>query len=238
MPNIFILNGPQKGKSYQFDGNVAYIGRLPENEIQIKEKTVSRKHLRIMKKGDHFILRDLNSKNGTFIDGRALKPNIDYEVEPGTPVTVGKIIVSLGVISKEEIFSVKEMADLSYDFSSTAIFTTHKDRPLTQPTNMEFFYNVSTVLTESLDINEIMEKVLDYIFQLLKRIDRGVIILLDDESGEILSTISRSANGPGDKTREVKYSKTMLTALSEPESPLPFSTPLDRMTQMSQRAWN
>ena len=186
------MNGSDKGKVIEFTSNIAYLGRLPDNDIQVKEKTVSRKHLRIQRKGNKFIIRDLNSKNGTFINGRLLKPGADFEVEEGVPIAVGKVFVSFGVKCSEDVFSVEEISSLSEEFSKTAMFTAYKDRPLTSPKNMDFFYKVSTVLSQSLDINEIMKKVLDYIFELLKRIDRGVVILFDDKTGEVLSIISRS----------------------------------------------
>ena len=44
---------------------------------------------------------------------------------------------------------------------------------------------------ESSEISETLEKILDYILNHLKRIDRGVIILIDNETGEISEVMSR-----------------------------------------------
>ena len=56
---------------------------------------------------------------------------------------------------------------------------------------MELIHKVSNVLMRSLNINEISEKILGYIFDLLKRIDRGAIILIDKETGEISEVITK-----------------------------------------------
>jgi pSer/pThr/pTyr-binding forkhead associated (FHA) protein len=45
--------GIKKGKSVDVQGDIIYIGRLPDSDIQIMDKTVSRKHLRITRSGDN-----------------------------------------------------------------------------------------------------------------------------------------------------------------------------------------
>lgn len=221
MSKVFIMNGPDKGKSFDFSGNTAYIGRLPDNDIQIKEKTISRKHLRIQLKGDKYVIRDLGSKNGTFVNGKFLKPYIDLEVDTGIPIAVGKVFISLGVMCSEDLFFGDEMEGFSEEFSNTAVYTAYQDRPLTQPKNMDFFFKVSNVLNQSLDINVIMEKMLDYIFDLLKRIDRGVIILINSDTGEFTSVITRSGKKGEDKEAEQPlYSKTVVNAVIRNGKPI------------------
>ena len=221
MSKIFVMNGPNKGKMFNFSGNTAYIGRLPDNDIQIRDKTISRKHLRIQRRGNRFVIRDLNSKNGTFVNGKILKPGIDIEVDEGIPIALGKVFISLGVMCSEELFSGHDMEGFSEEFSSTAVYTAYQDRPLTQPKNMDFFFKVSNVLNQSLDINVIMEKMLDYIFDLLKRIDRGVIILIDSETGEFSSVITRLENAGEDKNAEQPlYSKTVVNAVIRNRKPI------------------
>jgi GAF domain-containing protein len=55
---------------------------------------------------------------------------------------------------------------------------------------MELIKKVSEVLMQSSDIDEILEKMLDYITALLERVDRGVIILFDPETRKILKPVS------------------------------------------------
>jgi pSer/pThr/pTyr-binding forkhead associated (FHA) protein len=146
MSKLYIMNGPDKGRMFNFSGNTAYVGRLPDNDVQIRDKTISRKHLRIQRRGNQFVIRDLNSKNGTFINGKILKPGADIEVDEGIPIALGKVFISLGVMCSEELFSSHDLEGFSEEFSSTAVYTAYQDRPLTQPKNMDFFFKVSNVL--------------------------------------------------------------------------------------------
>lgn len=191
MTRLFILNGPEKGRFFEIEGNIIYLGRSPENDIQIKDKSVSRKHLRIQKKGDEgvFLVKDLKSTNGTFVNGKKIDPSTEFQIKEGLPIALGNIFISLGKPSQEDIRRIQDSMDPSCELSETGIF----DRPMTPPKNLELIYKVSNVLMESLDINDILEKILHYIFELLKRIDRGAIILVDEETGRVTEVITKSA---------------------------------------------
>ena len=67
MTNLYIVNGSDEGRSFDLKGDTIYIGRSPDNDLQIKDRFVSRKHLRIFRKGSKYFIEDLRSKNGTFI---------------------------------------------------------------------------------------------------------------------------------------------------------------------------
>jgi pSer/pThr/pTyr-binding forkhead associated (FHA) protein len=62
------------------------IGRGAECDLVIKDAKASRKHCRLVRKEDGFLLEDLGSKNGTFVDGRkisapaGLKPNQTFKI--------------------------------------------------------------------------------------------------------------------------------------------------------------
>ena len=58
--------------------------------------------------------------------------------------------------------------------------------------NMEFIYNMNKFLMESKDHNEIFTRLLDGIFDLFKRVDRCVIITIDDQTGEFINIMYRS----------------------------------------------
>ena len=56
---------------------------------------------------------------------------------------------------------------------------------------MELVYKVSKILSKTSDLNEILETILNYIIDLLKRADRGVIIVINSETGDTLDVITR-----------------------------------------------
>lgn len=65
------------------------IGRSPECSIVIDNKLVSRLHASIQKIRDAYFLKDENSTNGTFLNGRRIPSDKYVKLNPGDKITVG-----------------------------------------------------------------------------------------------------------------------------------------------------
>jgi pSer/pThr/pTyr-binding forkhead associated (FHA) protein len=62
--------GPNPGKTFTLSKNEIYIGRDITNDIVINDAEVSRKHARLTLQTGGYLLEDLGSTNGTFVDGK------------------------------------------------------------------------------------------------------------------------------------------------------------------------
>lgn len=62
---LIVISGPRFGVMYELKHEITTIGRDPGCDVWLNEGTVSRRHAQIHRHGDIFIIRDLNSKNGT-----------------------------------------------------------------------------------------------------------------------------------------------------------------------------
>ena len=112
MTKLYIINGRMMGLSFELNGNTAFVGRAPDNDIQINDRSVSRKHLRIIRRGDQLFIEDLNSQNGTWIFGRQIEPGQEYQVKEGLPIGVGTILISLAEGGAEEDLVMQYSIDL------------------------------------------------------------------------------------------------------------------------------
>lgn len=75
MPKLIITEtGKAEEKVYSL-GSVTTIGRLPENDLPLQGSGVSREHAKIIQEDQQFYLIDLESGNGTFLNGLLTKPN-------------------------------------------------------------------------------------------------------------------------------------------------------------------
>jgi hypothetical protein len=61
--------GPFAGKVYPISGDVVTLGREPGNSIVINDAEISRRHTRLVLQGDVYMVEDLGSTNGTFVNG-------------------------------------------------------------------------------------------------------------------------------------------------------------------------
>jgi len=67
---LLVLEGPNPGKRFYMDQPVLLVGRDEECDLMIGDRQVSRRHASITRENDHYVLRDLDSKNGTFVNGQ------------------------------------------------------------------------------------------------------------------------------------------------------------------------
>ena len=201
MSKLFVLNGPEIGESFKLINGVNFLGRTPDNEIMLTDKTVSRKHLKIVMKGDKYLITDLKSRNGTFVRGEFLSPGKELEVEEGVPVAVGITVICLGEGCSEQMVPFLESIDLTED-PEELNRTLQMQRDRAAVNKLRFLYNASRALTEDLTIKETLEKLLAHIFELLKRVDRGVFILIDPDTESTTEVVYKSTK-PGDDATTV-----------------------------------
>ena len=94
---LLVINGPMKGHSFVLKGmEEILIGREPWMNIFLPDdEWVSRKHARILTKDDEFLVEDLNSTNGTYINEVKLGSAGIKLVKVGDSITVGKTTLIL-----------------------------------------------------------------------------------------------------------------------------------------------
>lgn len=72
-PRLIAINGSLKGNTFPLDENQITIGRESANGISLAHSSVSRRHCLIKREGDAFVISDLDSFNGTFVNGVPVK---------------------------------------------------------------------------------------------------------------------------------------------------------------------
>jgi predicted component of type VI protein secretion system len=64
------------------------VGRLPQNTIQIRDRTISARHAELIEEGDHYRLHDLEATNGILVNG---EPVTDFHLQEACKVTFGGV---------------------------------------------------------------------------------------------------------------------------------------------------
>ena len=192
MTTLYVLNGPQSGKSFELKDGANYIGRS-SRDIKIDDPTVSRDHLKITAREGRYYVTDLKSRNGTFFSGNYLAPAVELEIREGVPIAMGMTVLCLGHGCLEEMTSFLDSVGLTRETGEqSGFYEVHKER--TNQKKLELIYRVSDILGENLPVREACRKILDLVFDLLKKIDRAIFVLIDPVTREITETISRPDN--------------------------------------------
>lgn len=87
MPQLRVKNGPAQGKIYDLKKDVIQLGR--ESEIQVLDTSASRQHAEVFAIGDMYFLRDLGSRNGTFLNDEHLEKDGQALLRVGDLIRIG-----------------------------------------------------------------------------------------------------------------------------------------------------
>ena len=88
---LIMRSGPTPGASFILEGDQLTVGRDSTNEIVINDAEISRRHSRLTFQGGKYVIEDLGSTNGTFVNGQRLAgPRV---LKAGEVVSFGEQIV-------------------------------------------------------------------------------------------------------------------------------------------------
>jgi pSer/pThr/pTyr-binding forkhead associated (FHA) protein len=84
--------GGRAGEHFVPQGERTTIGRSPDNDVFLDDVTVSRKHAVLLDRGGEYVIEDLGSLNGTFVNRRRIESGT--RLESGDEVQIGKYRLS------------------------------------------------------------------------------------------------------------------------------------------------
>ena len=233
MPKLILL---QEGQAipYEITADETVMGRHPECTFQINSNMVSRKHAKVVKNGDGFVIEDMGSGNGTFvnakkIEGRTPLYNDDriklgpillrFEGAPGpTPKAEPKpvAIPSQPAPRAADNFAV----DLSEGEDDTATIMGTAERStgfgkleVNSAAKLKGVLDISRALAGTSDLDALLPKILDTLFNIFPHADRGCILFKDDATGKMIPKSMKHRRAGDDET--VKLSRTILKSVME-----------------------
>jgi hypothetical protein len=88
MAKLVILNQGMTGRTFDLNVDRTTVGRVEDNTFQIADPSVSSRHAEILLHGSEVLIRDLNSTNGTFINGEKISEAV---LKPGQTLRFGQV---------------------------------------------------------------------------------------------------------------------------------------------------
>src|SRR5215210_467861 len=86
-PRVVFIAGPLKGLAFELGEEALSVGRDSTNVVRLADSLLSRRHCRVERAGERLLLTDLESLNGTFVNGRPVR---EHALAHGDRVTVGE----------------------------------------------------------------------------------------------------------------------------------------------------
>jgi pSer/pThr/pTyr-binding forkhead associated (FHA) protein len=84
---LVVQRGMGAGTSYLLVGDLVTAGREPDSDLFLDDVTVSRRHAELRRMASGWLLRDVGSLNGTYVNRRRIE---ETPLSPGDEVQIGK----------------------------------------------------------------------------------------------------------------------------------------------------
>ncbi|MGH7951046.1 MAG: FHA domain-containing protein [Limisphaerales bacterium] len=92
MAKLVILTQGMTGRAHELNVDRTTIGRVEDNTFQIPDPSVSSHHCEVILSGGDILIRDLNSTNGSYINGEKITEKV---LKPGQTLRLGQIELKL-----------------------------------------------------------------------------------------------------------------------------------------------
>lgn len=185
MAQIKVIAGEDQGSSHRISGDVATIGRHPDNDVIVNDAAASRFHAKILQRGDKTYIIDLESTHGTFVND--VRNNHELLLANGDRIRIG----------------ATEMIYLADKETGDAQTTGQSSKPRSSPTQVELaddtvaftlpaetaagsgglsqqyadrLTRVADAIQSVFELDDLLNRLLDTIFDVF-RPERGTILL-------------------------------------------------------------
>lgn len=98
---LHVIKGPRAGEVLVLDRADTVLGRSDEADLRIEDPGMSRIHARFSREGDDLFVTDLDSRNGTMIEGQRIKGR--HRLENGELLTLGNVVVRFAIQNAAEL---------------------------------------------------------------------------------------------------------------------------------------
>jgi len=252
MATLKVIQGRQLGHEFPLGANRSVIGRSTECDVVLEVAAISRRHAVIVETNGQYVVEDLGSRNGTYINDQRIADRAplsngdrllicDVLLEFCLPETVpeglsGMAPVGASLLDASEDFSeddespsVLASIDVSRGTSSSASWQLSA-KPEVQ---LKAMLEISSNLSKTLSIQDILPKILDSLFKIFVQADRGFIIMRPQEDGPWVSVASK-ARRPEDEANMRMSSTIVQQAIQGKKAILSVDTATDERFNMAQ----
>jgi serine phosphatase RsbU (regulator of sigma subunit)/pSer/pThr/pTyr-binding forkhead associated (FHA) protein len=205
VPTLQILSGPLAGRLFTLERDVTIIGRNPECDVVLQPKSVSRRHAAIVRKEGGFLLRDMGSTRGTYVNGQKITNPV--MLQDGNTIQIGELLLAFSS-RLVQISDGDEEQSTVYAAIDVVNQSSSKNLPVVRPeVKLRALRLISQELGGTLVLSELLDRVFNSLFELFPRAERGFVLVRDQASDTLVPEAIRSRTGsPG----ELTISKTVL----------------------------
>lgn len=204
-PRLAAISGKLKGAIFAINEDTLVIGRETTANLCLADASVSRRHSKVERTDRGFVLTDLESLNGTFVNDVPIKNRL---LEHGDRVRIGD---SQFLFLTHEGEAISKSSDVKLDeahvVSGSTVQIRFDDALYQMARDLSALMKVSTTINSIRGLDDLLERLLELLFEVVPA-QRGAILLTDEGSFEtsLVFGLDRALG----KDRTVNVSRTIV----------------------------
>ena len=212
MPSIYVQTPSGRNYTLDLDRAETTIGRELKNDLILDDPRVSRYHAVMRTSPEGVKLRDLESGNGTFVNGQRIPANVDFKLADGDQVKFGSCLLtyqSVDLLRTQAPVSdsLREVVQKTpNDLLITAVMGQHTAQEIPAAVYraelekkeriLRLFYDLSHKLSSIFSLEEIYEQSFDILFTVTPA--SRCFIFRKNEQGEFAQVAARTREATGE----------------------------------------
>lgn len=224
------IQGSNPGAIFPLERASVVLGRHPQCDLVLESAPVSRQHAKITLHEGNFYLEDLNSRNGTYLNGKltthpqVLKEGDEigicdlsftfHDKTPDPNLTTSSVprrsAESQATFVEDEKPSAGSVVMTRVDLSTGS---TGLSLQVNTEAKLKALLEISQNLSRALELGDVLPKLLDSLFKIFLQADRGFIVLKDPRTGKLVPKAVKCRSA--DEAETVRISRTIVNSVLE-----------------------
>ncbi len=224
MPSLFVIQGRDQGKRFELRGPTISVGRDKSNTIQLHDTEISRFHAELRSAEGRFELVDLGSSNGSYVNSQVTQ---NQTLKSGDRVQLGRTLMiftsgeehsptdlvnGIDIVGQSESPAGSRIVSSISKQQGNQIFglEASSESPwlARARSNLDVMYHTALAASHTMDIDQLLQRIMELIFEWVEA-DRGCVMLVDQESAELVPTVRRDRKVTG-TAEKMEISRTIL----------------------------
>lgn len=218
MAYLIVLKGPNPGQQFSLTKPKHILGRHPDCDVVLDLGAVSRQHAQILQVNGEFFVEDLNSRNGTYVNGtliqgrHPLNDNDRLKIcdilftfrNPSTSGAQPSPTPTVTAVFEEDDAGPLSTITSTLDVKSSRIGMRVSVNP---EIKLQAVLEISRNLSTALGLDPVLRKILDSLFVIFVQADRGFVVLQDPGTGRLVPRAVKHRRPDAEDT--VRISRTI-----------------------------
>jgi serine phosphatase RsbU (regulator of sigma subunit)/pSer/pThr/pTyr-binding forkhead associated (FHA) protein len=250
MARLVVDSGANEGMVFPLTETVTTMGRGPSNRIHLADKRSSRFHAEIVRSASIWRLRDLQSKNGTHVQG--VRVTDECVLHDGDQIRIGQTLfvfedeeqAATGAgsrrIGTSSVIRLADAAPARTHGSVRAGISVAQEEPVNREQaaaesteserRLKTLLRIVEKVRSVLDLDRLLTEILEVVFEVFHP-ERGLILMLDRKTGTLTPRVHKAVSGP----EQITISRTIVhQAIRERVSLLISDAATDERFQMAE----